>query len=51
MVASTPAAPPPRGASTGQPQGQRILRDGQTPDEVMTKVLDDYARNIVALDS
>jgi len=47
-----PPRPPPRGgAPTGQPQGQRILRDGQTPDEVMTKVLDDYARNIVALDS
>ena len=29
----------------------RLALDAQTPDEVMTKVLDNYARNIVALDS
>ena len=29
----------------------RLALDAQTPDEVMTKILDDYARPLVALDS
>ena len=29
----------------------RLALDAQTPDEVMTKILDDYARHLVALDS
>ena len=29
----------------------RLAQDAQTPDEVRTKILDDYARLLVALDS